>query len=215
MMSALQLENLFYPAVVSLTAALQLARFTRRVGEARGRYKIPIPKTDGDPNFSRIFRAHQNTLEFHPIFITLLWISSLFFHQELSSVLGVVYLYARYKYFYGYAKSCEKRLAGLRIAMNVLMTLLIFCVIGLAMVGFTKYSGREIDLSKLHDKLHEYIKGPLYSLQRRCTNLSKNIMPFIDSITSQTLQAFQFVRTFFTNFLTSFQLSEMSKPEDL
>lgn len=99
--------------------------------------------------------------------------------------------------------------------MNVLMTLLIFCVIGLAMVGFTKYSGREIDLSKLHDKLHEYIKGPLYSLQRRCTNLSKNIMPFIDSITSQTLQAFQFVRKFFTNFLTSFQLSEMSKPEDL
>lgn len=180
-MTVVDIEDLFYPASVSLLGALQLARFARRVGEARGKYKIPVPKTDGDPNFTRIFRAQQNNLEFYPIFLTLLWTSSIFLHHAVPSVFGLIYLYARHKYFYGYSEAGEKRLPGFHLALKMLMILLILSVAGLVSTGYTKHTGEKIDVSFYQKRALEYGKPAIDRANATYKWICKTSEPYVES----------------------------------
>ncbi|XP_028397734.1 microsomal glutathione S-transferase 2-like [Dendronephthya gigantea] len=205
MTDVLSRENIFYPAIVSLIGALQLARFTRRVGEARGKYRIPVPKTDGDPNFTRIFRAQQNTLEFYPIFITLLWISSIFLHHAIPSIIGLIYLYARYKYFYGYAEAGERRLPGLGLALNILLVLLVMSILGLAATGYTKYTGRTIDVSFYEDKALEYAKPAFDQINSSFKQTKKTLSPYLETASKKVSDVLQDVKTFTTDLVFTFK----------
>uniref|UniRef100_UPI00398EC0D9 microsomal glutathione S-transferase 2 isoform X2 n=1 Tax=Pristiophorus japonicus TaxID=55135 RepID=UPI00398EC0D9 len=68
-------------AAVSLLSAIQQAHFAKQVGNARVKYKVIPPSVTGSPDFERIFRAQQNTIEFYPLFLVVLWTSGLFFNQ--------------------------------------------------------------------------------------------------------------------------------------
>ncbi|XP_048477009.1 microsomal glutathione S-transferase 2 isoform X2 [Rhincodon typus] len=96
-------------AVVSLLSVAQQAYFAKQVGSARKRYKIAPPSVTGSPDFERIFRAQQNSVEFYPVFLVVFWTSGLFFNQEITSILGLVYLFSRHMYFTGYAESMKGR----------------------------------------------------------------------------------------------------------
>ncbi|NXA46371.1 LTC4S synthase, partial [Nothocercus julius] len=58
-----------------------LAYFALQVIYARRKYKISPPETTGHPEFERIFRAQVNCSEYFPIFVSLLWVAGIFFHQ--------------------------------------------------------------------------------------------------------------------------------------
>ncbi|NWT01602.1 LTC4S synthase, partial [Mionectes macconnelli] len=60
---------------------LFLACFALQVISAHRKYKISPPETTGHPEFERIFRAQANCSEYFPIFISLLWVAGIFFHQ--------------------------------------------------------------------------------------------------------------------------------------
>uniref|UniRef100_A0A8C6ZAS7 Leukotriene C4 synthase n=1 Tax=Nothoprocta perdicaria TaxID=30464 RepID=A0A8C6ZAS7_NOTPE len=95
------LTNLFFIA--------KLTYFALQVISARRRYKISPPETTGHPEFERIFRAQVNCSEYFPIFVSLLWVAGIFFHQGAAAAAGLLYLCARLQYFHGYARAPRAR----------------------------------------------------------------------------------------------------------
>ncbi|XP_031444668.1 microsomal glutathione S-transferase 2 [Phasianus colchicus] len=131
-------------AAVSLISALQQGRFARLVGKSRMKHKVLPPAVTGAPEFERTFRAQQNCAEFYPTFQTLLWIAGLFCNQELASLLGLLYMYARHKYFHGYAESASRRLMGFYLSLIVLACLAILGAAGIVNSFMDEYLGFNI-----------------------------------------------------------------------
>eukprot|EP00076_Gallus_gallus_P040653 XP_025006191.1 microsomal glutathione S-transferase 2 isoform X2 [Gallus gallus] len=96
-------------AAVSLLSVLQQSRFAQLVGKSRMKHKVMPPAVTGAPEFERTFRAQQNCAEFYPMFQTVLWIAGWFCNQELAALLGLLYMFARHKYFHGYAQAASER----------------------------------------------------------------------------------------------------------
>ncbi|XP_076468063.1 microsomal glutathione S-transferase 2-like [Babylonia areolata] len=145
-MTAIELEAIIYPSIVTLLAAFQLTHFARRVGFARKKCNVPYPQMTGDATFERTLRAQQNTLEFFPVFMACLWMSGLFFNQGASAVTGMVYIYSRQMYFSGYSQSVEDRIPGFKLGVKCLMLMLGMSVCGFIMTLLHMYYGIDLDL---------------------------------------------------------------------
>ncbi|XP_062333184.1 leukotriene C4 synthase [Osmerus eperlanus] len=123
-------EQVVLLAAVSLLGVLEQAYFSLQVIYARRKYSVPPPATSGHPDFERVHRAQVNSSEYFPIFLTVLWVSGVFFSQGVSSLCGLLYLCGRYCYFTGYAKSAQGRLAPLYFSAKVLWVLIVFSSLG-------------------------------------------------------------------------------------
>ncbi|KFP77914.1 Leukotriene C4 synthase, partial [Acanthisitta chloris] len=110
---------------------LFLAYFVLQVIYARRKHKISPPETRGHPEFERIFRAQANCSEYFPIFISLLWVAGIFFHQGVTAACGLMYLYTRFRYFQGYAVAAQGRLGPLYASAWLLWLLLGMALFGL------------------------------------------------------------------------------------
>ncbi|XP_053559664.1 microsomal glutathione S-transferase 2-like isoform X2 [Bombina bombina] len=97
-------------AAVSLLSACQQAYFAKMVGKSRIKHKITPPAVTGHAEFERTFRAQQNCIEFYPVFLVDLWTAGWLFNQELAAVFGLLYIYGRHKYFWGYVESARGRI---------------------------------------------------------------------------------------------------------
>lgn len=118
-------------AVLSLLSACQQSYFALQVGKARLKYKVMPPAVSGSPEFERIFRAQQNSLEFYPVFIITLWVAGWYFNQVFATCLGLVYIYARHRYFWGYSEAPKKRITGFRLSLGVLALLAVLGAVGI------------------------------------------------------------------------------------
>ncbi|CAB1325535.1 unnamed protein product [Coregonus sp. 'balchen'] len=75
------LDQVVLIAGVTVLGVLEQAYFSLQVIYARRKYSVSPPSTSGPPGFERVFRAQANCSEYFPIFITILWVSGLFFSQ--------------------------------------------------------------------------------------------------------------------------------------
>ncbi|NXS13218.1 LTC4S synthase, partial [Neodrepanis coruscans] len=91
-----------------------------------------------------LFPARVNSSEYFPIFLALLWQAGLFFHQGLAAALGLVYLYARYRYFVGYKASSSERLAPMYFSSGVLWILIAASALGILHSLLSHYLGLNI-----------------------------------------------------------------------
>ena len=91
-----------YTAIVTLMAIAFYLFLATRVAVARGKFKVKLPATTGNPDFERIFRAHQNTLEWMPTFLVSLWLCAVYLNDIAAAVLGLVWIVGRALYFNGY-----------------------------------------------------------------------------------------------------------------
>ncbi|XP_011431267.3 microsomal glutathione S-transferase 2 [Magallana gigas] len=139
---------------VSVMHAWQLAKFARRVGAARGKFKVNYPAISGNEEFERYYRAQMNTLEFFPIFSTSLWMSGLFFHQVPAAIAGVVYIYARNKYFNGYIVSVKDRVPGFKLGVKCIMAMLGMFLLGIGHLAVETFTGINIK----EQYLQQYLK---------------------------------------------------------
>ncbi|KPP77494.1 leukotriene C4 synthase-like [Scleropages formosus] len=138
------LEEVVCVAAVTVLGVLEQAYFSLQVIYARRKYSVSPPATAGPPEFERVFRAQANCSEYFPIFIVVLWVSGAFFSQAVSSGLGLLYLYGRYRYFKGYSASAQGRLAPLYFSAKVLWMLVGLSGLGVFNVVAKLYLGLDL-----------------------------------------------------------------------
>lgn len=122
-----------YTSIVTLLAVLFYFFIATRVPLARRRFNVQLPATTGHPDFERVFRVHQNTLEWMPIFLPSLWLCALYLNDATAAVLGVVWLVGRGIYYAGYVRAVEQRLPGFAIQAGACLLLVAGAVAGLVM----------------------------------------------------------------------------------
>ena len=122
-----------YTAIVTLLAVAFYFFLATRVAAARGRFNVQLPATTGNPDFERVFRVHQNTLEWLPTFLVPLWLCAIYLNDIAAAVLGLVWIGGRAAYFAGYSKAVEKRLPGFFVQVSACGLLFIGALAGIVM----------------------------------------------------------------------------------
>jgi glutathione S-transferase len=120
-----------YTAIVTLLAVALYFFLATRVALARGKYGVKHPAITGNLEFERIFRVHQNTLEWMPTFLVPLWLCAAYLNDAAAAVLGLVWIGGRIVYYLGYREAAEKRLPGFFIQATVCFLLFIGALAGL------------------------------------------------------------------------------------
>jgi hypothetical protein len=70
-----------YTALVTLLAVALYFFIATRVAAARVKFGVKLPATSGHPDFERVFRVHQNMLEWTPTFLVPLWLCAIYLHR--------------------------------------------------------------------------------------------------------------------------------------
>lgn len=103
------MEEYSLPALSSVVVAVVYAYQGLRVGLSRAKFGIKAPKTTGNANFERMFRAHLNTLEMLPVFFPAMWLFAMFVNADIAGLLGLVFAVLREGYFQAYGIHASKR----------------------------------------------------------------------------------------------------------
>ena len=120
-----------YTALVTLLAVLLYFFTGLQVAKARQKFGVMVPATSGHADFERVFRVQQNTLEWMPIFLPLLWLFALYVSDWGAAALGLAWIVGRILYIRGYTEAAEKRHNGFFVQGIVSGTLLIGALIGI------------------------------------------------------------------------------------
>jgi glutathione S-transferase len=112
-------------AAVTLLALLVYFWMGIQVAGARRTSGISAPAMTGDPKLERTVRAHENTLEWLPIFLVSLWLFALYWNDMVATALGLVWIVGRILYALGYAEDAGKRSTGFLIQMVAASVLLL------------------------------------------------------------------------------------------
>src|SRR5262245_52590755 len=114
-----------YTSLVTMIVVLFYFFIATRVPLARRKYGVRLPAIAGHPDFERIFRVHQNTLEWMPIFLPSLWLCAIFLTDMGAAVLGVVWIAGRFIYYTGYRREVQGRLPGFFVQSSACLLLII------------------------------------------------------------------------------------------
>ena len=121
----------YYTPIVTLLAIALYFFLATRVAVARGKFGVRLPATSGNPDFERVYRVHQNTLEWLPTFLVPLWLCAIYLNDVAAAVLGLVWIGGRVLYFLGYREAVEKRLPGFFVQSLACLLLFIGAIAGL------------------------------------------------------------------------------------
>jgi glutathione S-transferase len=120
-----------YTALVTVLAAALCFWTGLAVANARQKFGVVVPATTGHTDFERVFRVQQNTLEWMPIFLPLLWLFAFYVSDIGAAALGLVWLIGRVLYIRGYSEAAEKRHHGFFVQMGASGVLLIGALAGI------------------------------------------------------------------------------------
>lgn len=106
---------------------------TLKVGGARAKHGVKAPSIDGPPDFQRVFRVQQNTLEQLALYVPVQWIFALAWGDVAAAAVGALWPIGRIMYALSYYKAAEKRGAGFGITFLSSGVLLIGSLAGAVM----------------------------------------------------------------------------------
>ena len=107
-------------AFVTLLAVLQYFLFGFQVGQMRARHGVKAPAMSGHPEFERMFRVQQNTMEQLVMFIPALWICAQYGDPRWAAGIGLFFVVGRFIYKRAYVADPAKR--GLGFTIGVVAT---------------------------------------------------------------------------------------------
>ncbi len=111
-------------AIVTLLALLLYFWMSTRVAATRIKTGILAPAMTGDARLERTIRAHENTLEWLPIFLPSLWLFAFYWGDAVAAAFGAVWVIGRLVYFLGYVTEAKKRAPGFFIQVCAVVVLL-------------------------------------------------------------------------------------------
>jgi glutathione S-transferase len=120
-----------YTSIVIILVVLFYFFIATRVPLARRKFNVQLPAITGHPDFERVFRIHQNTLEWMPSFLPALWLCAIYFSDVGAATLGVVWIVGRVFYYVGYARKVQGRLPGFFIQSVACFLLLAGAIAGM------------------------------------------------------------------------------------
>jgi uncharacterized membrane protein YecN with MAPEG domain len=123
------------PSLITVLALLVYFVFTINVGRARFKYKVQPPATTGDPNFERVLRVQQNTLEQLVFFLPLLWLFAQYVSSLWATILGGFWIIGRVLFALGYYQAAEKRGPGFALSSLSSLALLLGSLVGLILTA--------------------------------------------------------------------------------
>jgi uncharacterized MAPEG superfamily protein len=103
--------------IVTVLALLQYFWFGFEVGKMRVKHQCHAPATTGAPEFERMFRIQQNTLEQLVMFIPALWMFAERVNPTWAAGMGFVYVVGRIIYRAAYLKDPKGRSAGFGLSI--------------------------------------------------------------------------------------------------
>lgn len=131
-----------YPFTALITIAALLLYFivTMKVGQARIKYNVLAPRTDGPEEFQRYFRVQMNTLEQIVLFLPLLWLAAVTVHDGLAAAIGLFWPVGRYIYARNYYRNPAKRGPGYMVGIATDMALLLISLYGIGLALFSSFT---------------------------------------------------------------------------
>ena len=120
-----------FPALVTALALLVYAGVFTAAGRARARYGIQAPAVTGAPEFERLFRIQQNTLEQLIWFLPSLWLFAFYVSPTWGGLLGLVWIGGRIHYALSYYRDPEARGPGFITGFASAAVLLVGAIIGI------------------------------------------------------------------------------------
>jgi glutathione S-transferase len=112
-----------FTALVTCLAILVYIATLFQVGRARVAFGVKAPAIIGHPDFERVFRVQQNTLEWMPIFLPSLWLFAIYLGDATAALIGLVWIAGRILYMIGYAQAANKRSTGFMIQASAALVL--------------------------------------------------------------------------------------------
>lgn len=125
-----------WTSLITVLALIVYFVLTLNVGRARMKYKVQPPAMTGDPNFERVVRVQQNTLEQIVIFLPALWLFSSFISPVWGAGIGAVWIVGRIVFAWGYYQAPEKRFIGFGMTTLSTLSLLIGSLVGVGLALF-------------------------------------------------------------------------------
>jgi glutathione S-transferase len=120
-------------SLVTIAALIVFFVVTINVGRARAKYGIKAPAMSGNPDFERVLRVQQNTLEQLSIFLPALWIFANFVNPIAAASLGAIWVLGRIVYAWGYYQAAEKRGPGFGISVMSTIVLILGSLVGIGL----------------------------------------------------------------------------------
>jgi glutathione S-transferase len=120
-----------FTALVTLLAVAVYFYTGLRVAKARQKFGVKAPATVGNADFERVFRVQQNTLEWMPIFLPLLWFFVLYVNDWGAALLGLAWIGGRVLYINGYSAAADKRHRGFAVQASACGALFVGTLAGI------------------------------------------------------------------------------------
>lgn len=115
--------------IVTVLALLQFYWFGIEVGKMRGKHGCKAPAITGPPEFERMFRVQQNTMEQLVMFLPALWLYGSLVNPLWGAGLGVIYLIGRFIYRSSYVKDPSSRSLGFMTSVLPTSVMLIWVLV--------------------------------------------------------------------------------------
>ena len=116
-------------AIVTILALGQFVLFSVQVGSMRGKHGVKAPAMSGHPEFERMFRIQQNTMEQLVVFVPALWIFAQYVNPLWAAGLGLVFIIGRFIYRSSYLKDPASRSMGFTITFLPTAVMLVWGLI--------------------------------------------------------------------------------------
>ena len=126
-------------AIVTFLALLQYTMMGYKVGQMRVKHGVKAPAMSGHPEFERVFRIQQNTMEQLVVFLPALWMYGYFQDPIWGAGIGLVFVIGRFVYQRSYFKDPASRGTGFLLGLLSWSILLVGSLIGAGKVLYVNY----------------------------------------------------------------------------
>jgi len=116
-------------AIVTILALGQFVLFSIQVGSMRGKHGVKAPAMSGHPEFERMFRIQQNTMEQLVVFVPALWIFARYVNPMWAAGMGLIFIVGRFIYRSSYLRDPASRSMGFTITFLPTAVMLVWGLI--------------------------------------------------------------------------------------